>query len=134
MFRNDCSYSELYKLHESTFIKIAQGKDQGHLTETVYKMDPIEKKLLDSFMLSRGQGLLFNKCNVNPKTGKATIVDPDTGRPITIGDGLVPQIERFASKYAYSKMTLELFNTIIRTLNEKANKSTGNKYIIMVLG
>ena len=25
-------------------------------------------------------------------------------------------------------MTLELFNTIIRTLNEKANKSTGNKY------
>ena len=59
----------------------------------------------------------------------------DTGRPIPIGDGLIPQIERFASKYAYSKMTLELFNTIIRTLNEKANKSTGNKYfILMVLG
>lgn len=58
----------------------------------------------------------------------------DTGRPIPIGDGLIPQIEKFASKYAYSKMTLELFNTIIRTLNEKANKSTGNKYIIMVLG
>lgn len=128
MFRNDASYSELYKLHEDTFIKIAQGKGQGELTETIYKMDPVEKKLLDNFMLSRGQGLLFNKCNINPKTGKPTIVDPDTGRPIPIGDGLIPQIERFASKYAYSKMTLELFNTIIRTLNEKANKSTGNKY------
>lgn len=127
MFRNDASYSELYKLHEDTFIKIAQGKGQGELTETIYKMDPVEKKLLDNFMLSRGQGLLFNKCNINPKTGKPTIVDPDTGRPIPIGDGLIPQIERFASKYAYSKMTLELFNTIIRTLNEKANKSTGNK-------
>ena len=127
MFRNDASYSELYKLHEDTFINIAQGKGQGELTETIYKMDPVEKKLLDNFMLSRGQGLLFNKCNINPKTGKPTIVDPDTGRPIPIGDGLIPQIERFASKYAYSKMTLELFNTIIRTLNEKANKSTGNK-------
>ncbi len=46
---------------------------------------------------------------------------------IPIGDGLVPQIERFASKYAYAKMSLEVFNTIIRTLNEKADKSTGNK-------
>ena len=127
MFRNDASYSEQYKLFENTFIKIAQGKGQGDLTETIYKMDPIEKKLLDNFMLSRGQGLLFNKCNINPKTGKATIVDPDTGRPIPIGDGMIPQIERFASKYAYGKMSLEVFNTIIRTMNEKANKSTGNK-------
>lgn len=57
----------------------------------------------------------------------------DTGRPIPIGDGLVPQIERFASKYAYARMTLEVFNTIIRTLNEKANKSTGNKLTIVII-
>ena len=76
MFRNDASYSEMYKLHESTFIKISQGKGQGDMTETIYKMDPVEKKLLDNFMLSRAQGLLFNKCNINPKTGKPTIVDP----------------------------------------------------------
>lgn len=57
----------------------------------------------------------------------------DTGRGITIGDGLVPQIERFASKYAYTRMTLELFNTIIRTMNEKANKVTGNKLSIIVI-
>lgn len=128
MFRNDASYSEQYKLFENSFIKIAKGEGQGDLKETIYKMDPIEKKLLDSFMLSRGQGLLFNKCNINPATGKCLIKDPDTGRDIPIGDGLVPQIERFASKYAYSRMTLEVFNTIIRTLNEKASKSTGNKY------
>lgn len=52
----------------------------------------------------------------------------DTGRPIPIGDGLVPQIERFASKYAYNRMTLELFNTIIFTMNEKAENITGNHY------
>ena len=128
LFRNDISYSEQYKLLEDVFIKIGQGKDKNSLTETIYHMDTVEKKLLDNFMFSRAQGLLFNKCNINPKTGKPTIVDPDTGRGITIGDGLVPQIERFASKYAYSRMTLELFNTIIRTMNEKANKVTGNKY------
>ena len=72
MFRNDISYSEHYKLHEDVFLKIAS---------TIYHMDNVEKKLLDNFMFSRASGLLFNKCNINPKTGRATIVDPDTGRP-----------------------------------------------------
>lgn len=128
-FRNDISYSALYKAHEDTFIKIGEGTSQADMKNTVYKMDNVQKILLDNFLTTRNQGLLFNKTNINPKTGKSTIVDPDTGRPIIIGDGLVPQIERFASKYAYNgKPTLELFHTIIATLNEKATKSTGNKY------
>lgn len=76
LFRNDASYSEQYKLFEDVFVKIAQGKDKNSLQETIYHMDTVEKNLLDNFMLSRGQGLLFNKCNINPKTGKPTIVDP----------------------------------------------------------
>ena len=76
LFRNDISYSEQYKLLEDVFIKIGQGKDKNSLTETIYHMDTVEKKLLDNFMFSRAQGLLFNKCNINPKTGKPTIVDP----------------------------------------------------------
>ena len=75
MFRNDISYSEHYKLHEDVFLKIASG-DGNNMKETIYHMDNVEKKLLDNFMFSRASGLLFNKCNINPKTGKATIVDP----------------------------------------------------------
>lgn len=132
-FRNDISYSSLYKAAESTFIKIAEGKDQSSLKETIYKMDPVEKLLMDNFLLARNQGLLFNKTNIDPKTGRPNIVDPETGRPIYIGEGIVPQIERFASKYAYvGKPTLEMFNKIIATLNEKATKSTGNKYAFIV--
>lgn len=124
-FRNDISYSALYKAHEDVFIKIGNSKDNK---ETIYKMDDIQKTLLDNFMDARNQGLLFNKTNINPKTGRATIVDPDTGRPINIGDGLLPQVERFASKYAYNgKPTIELFNTVIATLNEKAAKDRDNR-------
>ena len=71
--------------------------------------------------------MLFNKTNIDVN-GKATIVDPDSGRPIYIGDGLIPQVERFASKYVYNnKPTPEIFNTIMQTMNEKAEKPTGNK-------
>lgn len=43
-------------------------------------MDKKEKELLDNFLTSRNQGLLFNKTNID-KYGKPTICDPDTGRP-----------------------------------------------------
>lgn len=131
MFRNDASYSEQYKLLENVFIKIGEG-DKKVEKETIYKLDTVEKNLLDNFMLSRAQGLLFNKCNVNPATGKALICDPDTGREIRIGDGLVPQIERFASKYAYNKFTREVMETVIQTMNEKADSPIGNTYTFIV--
>ena len=41
--------------------------------------------------------------------GKATISDRATGRPIYIGDGVIPQIERFASKYSANKVTINTF-------------------------
>jgi hypothetical protein len=61
----------------------------------------------------RNQGLLFSKGNVNPETGKPTIVDPDTNRPIYISDGLVPQAEAYASKYAYNKLTMNVLKSIL---------------------
>ena len=46
---------------------------------------------------------------------------------IYIGDGIIPQVERFASKYAFSRLTVEVFHTVIATLCEKAENPTGNK-------
>ena len=51
---------------------------------------------------------------------KPTIQDPDTGRPVYIGDGLIPQVERFASKYAYTKLSVDVFNTALNAMVEKA--------------
>lgn len=55
--RVDDSYSALYAAHEDQFIKVAEGKDQGSLTETIYKMDKKEKVLLDNFLYVRNNGL-----------------------------------------------------------------------------
>ena len=64
------------------------------------------------------------------KNGKPTLFDPDTGRPIYIGDGIIPQVERFASKYAYNKLTVEAFTTAIAMMNEKSeNQLVTNMYL-----
>ena len=116
---------------EDTFIKISEGKDQGSLTETIYKMNKVEKDLLNTFLEGRNNALLFSKGNVNPLTEKPTIVDPDTNRPVYISDGLIPQVEAFASKYAYNKLTINVLKTAMMALNEKAKKPTGNHYMFI---
>lgn len=93
-------------------------------------MDKLETNLLENFLTVRNNGLLFNKTNVD-KNGKPTIFDPDTGRGIYIGDGIIPQIERFASKYVYTRLTAEAMNTAISMMNEKAENPTGNKYVFI---
>lgn len=130
--RFDASYSAQYMALEDVFIKVAEGKNQGDMTETIYKMDTVQKNLLDTFMTGRNQALLFSKGNVNPQTGKPTIVDPDSGRPIYISDGLIPQVEAYASKYAYNKLTISVLREAIKALNEKAEKPTGNHYMFVV--
>ena len=93
-------------------------------------MDTVQKNLLETFLVGRNQALLFSKGNITPE-GKATIVDPATDRPVYISDGLIPQVEAFASKYVYNKLTINVLRTAILALNEKAKTPTGNKYVFI---
>ena len=129
-FRADTSWSSLYAIQENVFMSICDDKDQTK-TEGVYKMLKKEKELLDTFMYAMNTGLAFNKGNIDVN-GKATISDPDTGRPIFIGEGLIPQIEAAANKYVYAnKPTLQLFNMMMSDLSDKCQSDTGNKIIIV---
>lgn len=128
--RVDDTYSALYKAMENVFISIGKGEGNGKMSEKIYKMDTVEKNLLQNFLYVRNNGLLFNKCNVD-KNGKATISDPDTGRPIYIGDGIIPQVERFASKYVYTTLTVDAFQTAMSMMCQKAEATTGNKFIFL---
>ena len=129
--RVDDSYSSKYALMEETFIKIGKGENQGCLTEKIYKLDPMKKNLIENFLYARENMILLAKGTVGVD-GKSTLADRSTGRPIYIGDGMIPQIERFASKYAANKVTINTFHTIISTMVEKAEKPTGNHFSFIV--
>lgn len=121
------TYSAKYALMEDTFIKIGKGENQGCLTEKIYKLDPMKKNLIENFLYARENMILLAKGTVG-KDGKTTLADKATGRPIFIGDGMIPQIERFASKYAANRITINTFHTVINTLVEKADRPTGNSF------
>jgi hypothetical protein len=65
------------------------------------------------------------------KNGKSTVMTED-GRPLISGDGLIPQIERFASKYKYAKLNVNVINTALGQMNDKAANATGNHYTFVV--
>lgn len=120
--RVDDTYSSKYALMEDTFIKISRGDANG---DKVYRLEPMKKNLIENFLYARENMLLMAKGNVGVD-GKATISDRATGRPICIGDGVIPQIERFASKYSANKVTINTFQQVISTMVEKAEKPTDN--------
>ena len=50
---------------------------------------------------------------------------------IYIGDGVIPQIERFASKYAFSKLNESVFQTVLATMGQKAKRPMGNTWVFI---
>ena len=130
LFRVDENYSDRYKLMEDTLIKISEGKDAGSLSEKIYAMDPMSKVLMDNFMQAREQMLLMSKTNIDVN-GKATISTRNTGREIPIGEGLIPQIERYCSKHVASKVTINTFHTIMNEMVQRADNPQGNHFIFI---
>lgn len=128
--RNDISYSARYAQMEDQFIKIATGEGTGELKEKIFKLNKMEKDLLDNFQTVKNNHLLWGKTTMDVN-GKSTVLTED-GRPLIAGDGLIPQIERFASKFKFAKLNVNVINTVLETMNQKAANATGNHYTFVV--
>ena len=128
--RNDISYSSRYAQMEDQFIKIAQGDGNGQMSEKIFKLSKMEKDLFDNFNTVKNNHQLWGKSTMD-KNGKSTVLTED-GRPLIAGDGLIPQIERFASKYKYAKLNVNVINTVMDQMNQKSASATGNNYVFIV--
>lgn len=47
-------------------------------------------------------------------------------------DGIVSQIERYCDKLVYPQITVDIFDEVLHTLVNKAQKSTGNSFVFIV--
>lgn len=65
------------------------------------------------------------------KNGNATIFDPETNRPIITSEGVIPQIERFATKFIFTRLTVAWLQKALNALVLKSDKKLGNKYAMI---
>ena len=124
--RCDIDYSAMYKPMEDVFIQIGKGKDD----DPVYKLPKCQQVLVENFLQVREGKLAWGKSNVD-KNGQPTIYDNETGRPIITSEGVIPQIERFATKFVFSKLTVAWLQKALNALVLKSSKGTGNKYAMI---
>ncbi len=82
-------------------------------------------------MQARNQHALWGKTNMD-KDGKAKIYDPETGQPVIAGDGIIAQIERFATKFVFSKLSIKYFQKALAEMITKSENPTGNNYMFIV--
>ena len=92
-------------------------------------MNKKEKNVLDTFLLSRENNCLFGQTNFDIN-GKCMDQDED-GRDIPMGDGVIPQIERYCDQFAYSVLTSDVFDDAIAAMVQKSDMPTGNRYAIV---
>jgi hypothetical protein len=67
---------------EDQFLKISKGDDNGQLKEQIFKLNKMEKDLLDNFQVVKNNHLLWGKTTMD-KNGKSTVLTDD-GRPKTV--------------------------------------------------
>jgi hypothetical protein len=128
--RCDIDFSSRYEALEQTFIKISRSNEMGGWQSKIFQWPEKKKILLDTFMATRNQGSLWQQGTMD-ENGKSTITDRQ-GRPIIAGDGAIPQINRFASKFCYNTLGISLFNKMMTTLARKCKNTTGNNFIFIV--
>jgi hypothetical protein len=127
--RCDIDASSRYLALEDTFVKVTK-EDVGGNKNYLFKMPGIKKVLLDNFEEARNNSLLWQKTTMDEQ-GRCTIHDRQ-GRELIAGDGLIPQINRYASKYNYAKLSTNVITEAMTTLAEKCEESVGNTFVFVV--
>ena len=128
--RVDIDASSRYEAFEEAFIKLSRGSDANGWEDKIFRWPDKKKILLSNFMAARNQSLLWQHTTMD-ENGKPTITDRE-GRPIVAGDGIIPQLNRYASKFNYTKLTISLLNEMLLNLSMKCNDVIGNNYAFVV--
>jgi hypothetical protein len=81
-------------------------------------------------MEARNNSLMWNKTTMDAN-GKCTLHDRQ-GRDLICGDGMIAQLNRYASKYVYSKLSTNVITEAMTDLAQKCERTTGNKFVFVV--
>jgi hypothetical protein len=118
------SVSADYKIREKVYLELSK-KDKTEY----YKMHRHEKDCMDTFMMAKNNSSIFSETNFDVN-GKCLDQD-EQGRDIPMGDGIIPQIERYCDKFLYSQLSSEVLDDVMAAMVEKSDRPTGNTYAVI---
>lgn len=102
-----------------------------------YKQNSAETQMVKMLLEDKNQHMLFGKGNFtdgsdpsNPSDIGRCLITEEDGRKIPIGEGVFPQIERFANFYPYNgSLSERKLSDIIDLVVSRKEEKTGNKIL-----
>ena len=119
-----------YSASQEYYVERGAKKSGGKTEYEYYRLQKLEKDVLESYLWARENHLLFGESNFDAH-GKCTMQD-EKGQDIPIGDGVIKQIERYCEKFVYSVLTTRWLEDIMASMREKSPNSIGNTYAFVV--
>lgn len=92
-----------------------------------FKMSTMEKDLLDQIYLAFENSMLLGRGNFDDR-GNCLITEED-GRPIPVGEGIIPQVKRYCDQQRYTNLSVSHMRNAIASTVEKLPKKTGNRLV-----
>ena len=126
--RVDTDASSRYVAMEDAFIKITKEDINGN-KNYLFKMPARQKLAIDTFHEAMNNMMMWGKSTMD-ENGKCTLHDRQ-GRELVAGDGLIAQIERYASVYNYARLSTNILTEAITELAQKCEESTGNHFAFL---
>ena len=126
---SDVQSSE-YSAAQDYYIERNKKTSKGKLEYEYYQLQKLEKDVLESYLWSRENHLLFGQSNFD-SNGKCMMQDED-GQDIPIGDGVIKQIERFCEKLSYAVLSTRWIEDAMAAMREKSPNSIGNTFAFVV--
>ena len=119
-----------YAASQDFYIERNEKKSDGKTQYEYYRLQKLEKDVLESYLWARENHLLWGESNFDAN-GKCTMQD-EKGQDIPIGDGVIKQIERYCEKFIYAILTTRWIEDIMAAMREKSPNSIGNTYAFVV--
>ncbi len=109
------------------YVQVANAGTAGGFD--YYKLPEMKQRLMNDLMLAVNNAMLFSETNFDDKFN--CLITEEDGRPIPIGEGIIPQCRRFCAQQGYSTFTINILKNAIAEAVSKRVKKTGHKLVLV---
>jgi len=126
--RHSDSISQQANAVKEKYLEVTED-DDGTSKNVYYKYLQAEKKILDQYLTTREGHVVFGESNFD--SNGVCLDQDDLNQDLPMGDGLLEQVYKFASRSNYAVMDIGTIKASLNLMSDKSDEPTGNTFVVV---